>query len=132
MDMLLIGSQCLTQDEERTQMAIWSISASPLIMGNDLRNVSDASKAILLNKHAVAVNQDPLGQMGIRLTSTAASTQVWARNLANGDVAVALYNKATAQPVQPPFDNSSATCASPGQLVVVVVVAAVLLLLLLL
>ena len=28
-------------------MAIWSIVAAPLIMGNDMRNVSDASKAIL-------------------------------------------------------------------------------------
>ena len=35
MDMLLIGAHCVTEDEEKTQMAIWSISASPLIMGND-------------------------------------------------------------------------------------------------
>ncbi len=49
-DMLLIGNGCITEDEERTQMAIWCIIASPLIMGNDMRNVSDASKAILVNK----------------------------------------------------------------------------------
>lgn len=109
MDMLLIGSQCLTEDEERTQMAIWSISAAPLIMGNDLRNVSDASKAILLNKDAIKVNQDPLGQMGIRITPDT-SQQVWARNLADGSVAVALYNKDSAG-VLPPFDNSAKTCA---------------------
>ena len=42
-------------------MAIWCISASPLIMGNDLRNISEASKAILLNADAIAVSQDPLG-----------------------------------------------------------------------
>merc|ERR1712125_143081 len=35
---------------------------------------------------------DPLGQMGIRLSPNSA-TQVWARKLANGDVAVALYNR---------------------------------------
>ena len=44
MDMLLIGAHCITMEEERTQMAMWSISAAPLIMGNDLRNVSDLSK----------------------------------------------------------------------------------------
>ena len=44
MDMLLIGANCITMEEERTQMAMWSISAAPLIMGNDLRNVSDVSK----------------------------------------------------------------------------------------
>ena len=37
-------------------------------MGNDMRNVSQDSQAILKNKDAIAVSQDPLGQMGIRLT----------------------------------------------------------------
>ena len=94
MDMLLIGANCITVEEERTQMAIWSISAAPLIMGNDLRNVSDASKNVLLNKDAIAVNQDPLGQMGVRVSANASDAQqIWARNLANDNVAVGLYNK---------------------------------------
>lgn len=106
MDMLLVGSvsqgrdggtageRCVTLEEEKTQMAIWAISASPLIMGNDLRNVAADSKAILLNRHAIAVSQDPLGQMGRRLSSSRTEVkQLWARNLANGDVAVGLYNK---------------------------------------
>merc|ERR1711920_557456 len=92
MDMLLIGAGCLTVEEEQTQMAIWAISASPLIMGNDMRKVAPESKAILLNEHAIEVSQDPLGQMGIRLTANVAG-QIWARKLANGDVAVALYNR---------------------------------------
>lgn len=92
MDMLLIGNGCITTEEERTQMAIWSISASPLIMGNDLRNIPDDSKAILQNKDAIAVSQDPLGKMGIRLGDDA-PTQVWSRELSGGAVAVALYNK---------------------------------------
>lgn len=73
-------------------MAIWSISASPMIMGNDMRKVASDSLEILLNEHAIAVSQDPLGQMGIRLSPNNA-TQVWARKLANGNVAVALYNR---------------------------------------
>ena len=32
-----------------TTQAIWSVVAAPLIMGNDLRNVSDAMKALLQN-----------------------------------------------------------------------------------
>eukprot|EP00656_Telonema_subtile_P015790 TRINITY_DN18304_c0_g1_i3.p2 TRINITY_DN18304_c0_g1~~TRINITY_DN18304_c0_g1_i3.p2 ORF type:complete len:350 (+),score=95.11 TRINITY_DN18304_c0_g1_i3:577-1626(+) len=111
MDMLLIGAHCVSPDEERTQMAIWSISASPLIMGNDLRNVSEASKAILLNPHAIAVSQDPLGQMGQRITASADAAQVWARNLADGQVAVALYNKDSASGVYPPF-APTADCPS--------------------
>eukprot|EP01116_Phalansterium_solitarium_P006573 TRINITY_DN188_c0_g1_i1.p1 TRINITY_DN188_c0_g1~~TRINITY_DN188_c0_g1_i1.p1 ORF type:complete len:422 (+),score=159.08 TRINITY_DN188_c0_g1_i1:105-1370(+) len=91
-DQLLIGNTCITDDEARTQMAIWSIIAAPLIMGNDMRNVSATSKAILFNKEAIAVNQDPLGRQGLRL-GPQNTTEVWYRQLANGDVAVGLLNK---------------------------------------
>merc|ERR1712070_1091938 len=108
MDMLLIGNGCISTDEEKTQMAIWSISASPLIMGNDLRSVPDTSKAILQNKDAIAVSQDPLGKMGGRITGDV-SQQVWARELSGGKVAVALYNKIGGQPLPPiPTGNCDA------------------------
>lgn len=106
MDMLLIGNGCITEEEERTQMAIWSISASPLIMGNDLRKVPAKSQAILLNKDAIAVNQDRLGKMGIRHPRfrSSSSAQLWYRELSDGHVAVALYNKATSQ--HPPIPGA--------------------------
>jgi hypothetical protein len=90
--MLLIGNDCISDDEARTQMAIWSISAAPLIMGNDLRNVTDSAKAILQNTEAIAVDQDMLGHMGYRITPSNA-TEIWARNITGGAVAVGLYNK---------------------------------------
>merc|ERR1712048_1241112 len=97
MDMLLIGNGCISLEQERTQMAIWAISASPLIMGNDLRKMPDASKAILLNKDAIAVSQDVLGKMGMRHTAfnSSSPTQLWSRMLSGGAVAVGLYNKAS-------------------------------------
>ena len=68
-----------------------------------MRNVTAESMAILKNKAAIAVSQDSLGQMGIRLTPDIPQ-QIWARVLANGDVAVALYNKGdSAMPHQPPI-----------------------------
>jgi len=97
-DMLLIGAGCLSPDEERTQMSIWSITASPLIMGNDLRHVPEVSKGILLNEYAIAVDQDKLGKMGKRLLSNSSGTQIWARQLSGGDVAVALYNREGGSP----------------------------------
>ena len=108
--MLLIGNGCLTEDEERTQMAIWSLSAAPLIMGNDPRNISAASKAILTNTAAIAVDQDPLGQMGLRL-SPQNVTEVWARTLADGAIAVALYNKLGGVPPAPPCASWNVTTA---------------------
>lgn len=54
----------LTLDEEETQMGLWSIIASPLLMSNDPRLVSNASRAILLNPEVIAVSQDTLGLQG--------------------------------------------------------------------
>eukprot|EP01060_Flectonema_neradi_P032033 TRINITY_DN501_c0_g1_i1.p1 TRINITY_DN501_c0_g1~~TRINITY_DN501_c0_g1_i1.p1 ORF type:complete len:412 (+),score=97.42 TRINITY_DN501_c0_g1_i1:71-1237(+) len=106
-DMLLIGNDCITADEARTQMALWSISAAPLIMGNDLRIVPDSHKEILLNKEAIAIDQDSLGVQGIRVQNEA-TFQVWTRPLANGDVAYGLYNPtSTSQTVRVTFDSES-------------------------
>lgn len=90
-DMLLIGNNCITVEEEKTQMAIWSVVAAPLIMGNDLRTVPDSSKDILLNSGAIAIDQDPLGKAGIR-TFVSDNYQIWQRELSEGKLAVVLYN----------------------------------------
>ena len=43
-----------------------------------MRNVSSTAYATLTNTDAIAVNQDPLGQMGLRLdNSSSAPTQTW-------------------------------------------------------
>ena len=90
-DMLLIGNTCITDDEARSQMAIWSISAAPLIMGNDLRTVPETHREILLNSEVIAVNQDALGKQGIRSVWNADGGQVWNRELVYG-TAFVLYN----------------------------------------
>lgn len=91
-DMLIVGNDCVSPDEAQTQFAIWSIVAAPLIMGNDLRNVTDAGRQILLNEEAIAIDQDPLGRPGGRI-SPYGTTEVWARPLSGGDLAVVLLNK---------------------------------------
>lgn len=74
-------------------MAIWCVLAQPLQASVDFRNISDASAAVLLNPHAIDIDQDALGQMGVRLESDAAPLQRWWRRLANDDVAVVLLNR---------------------------------------
>lgn len=64
---LIIGNFGLSEDEARSQMALWAIMASPLIMSNDLRKLDKSAKAILQNKAVIAINQDPLGIQGRRL-----------------------------------------------------------------
>jgi alpha-galactosidase len=46
-----------TPDEQQTLMSLWAITASPLIMGGDLRHLDPATLALLTNRHVLAVNQ---------------------------------------------------------------------------
>ena len=57
--MLEVGNG-MTPAQDRAHFTIWSIMASPLIAGNDLRKMSQDTIQILTNKHAIAVNQDAL------------------------------------------------------------------------
>jgi hypothetical protein len=61
---IIVGNNGITPDQARAQMSIWSIWSSPLIMSNDLRDMSPGHTEILLNKYVIAVDQDPLGIMG--------------------------------------------------------------------
>lgn len=42
-------------------MGAWAMFAAPLLMGNDVRNLTAAQQAILLNRDVIAINQDPAG-----------------------------------------------------------------------
>ena len=63
-DMMIVGMPRLTDAQNRTLFSLWCMMASPLIAGNDLRGMSPATIAVLTNREAIAVNQDPLGQQG--------------------------------------------------------------------
>ena len=65
---LIIGNYGLSWDQQRVQMALWSIMASPLIMSTDLRSIKPDPKALITNKYAIQINQDPMGIQGRLLT----------------------------------------------------------------
>jgi alpha-galactosidase len=73
-------------------MTLWAMLAAPLLAGNDLRDMSPATKEILLNKEVIAIDQDKLGRQGRRV-SKEAGAEMWMRPLENGDLAVALFNR---------------------------------------
>lgn len=64
-------------------------------MGNDVRNVSNRSRATLLNPDAIAIDQDALGVPGVRVSPyTRDGVELWARRLShNNSFAIALVNK---------------------------------------
>ena len=67
----------LTPTEERAHFSLWAALKAPLLLGNDPRNMSDATFATLSNAEVIAVNQDaavtPVGLLA-RTVAPAAST----------------------------------------------------------
>jgi alpha-galactosidase len=92
-DMLEIGNGHMTDTEYRTHMSLWAMLAAPLIAGNDVRSMSAAIHEILTNPEVIAIDQDPLGRQGTRLWQSG-QQEIWTRKLADGDTAVALFNRA--------------------------------------
>jgi alpha-galactosidase len=109
-DMLEIGNGGMTDMEYQTHMSLWCLLASPLLAGNDLRDMKPGILEILTNKEAIAVNQDKLGKQAVRVSppvpaeeaasvsvtqrggATGGMLQVFSRPLADGGHAVGLFN----------------------------------------
>jgi alpha-galactosidase len=91
-DMLEVGNDGLGNDEARAHFTMWALSAAPLIAGNDLRHMTDATAAILTNAEVIALDQDALGLQGA-LVRNDSDLSVWAKPLnENGARAVVLLN----------------------------------------
>ena len=99
------GDRGLTVPEQEAHFALWALMKAPLLAGNDITNMSEDTKRILLNQEIIAVNQDPLGRQGHRVNITynleTGASEVWAGPLANGDIAVVLFNKDWSDGAQP-------------------------------
>ena len=98
-DMLEVGNGGMTDTEYRTHMSLWAIMAAPLISGNDLRSMTQATKDILMAPEIVAVDQDALGKQGTRVWVGGSGNwlNIWSKQLSGTNVrAVALFNGTTA------------------------------------
>jgi hypothetical protein len=90
-DMLQVGN-LKSAVEDKVHFSLWCILAAPLMGGNDLRSMSDATKRILLAPEVIAVNQDPRGQQGYRVFKQG-GLEIYNKPLADGTTAVLLLNK---------------------------------------
>jgi alpha-galactosidase len=91
-DMLEVGNGKMTEVEYKTHMSLWVLLAAPLLAGNDLSKMTETDKSILMNKEAIAIDQDSLGKQGDRLYESA-DLDVWTKPLSGGRVAVGLFNR---------------------------------------
>jgi alpha-galactosidase len=91
-DMLEVGNGGMSGTEDRSEFSLWAEMAAPLIAGTDLTRATPATLATYLNKDVIAVDQDPLGRQGMEIAS-AGGLDVLAKPLADGSVAVTLFNE---------------------------------------
>ena len=65
---ILVGDYGLSPDQQRIQVALWSMMASPLLISADVRDKTRSEfKELLMNPRVLAISQDPLGIMGKRV-----------------------------------------------------------------
>jgi alpha-galactosidase len=91
-DMLEVGNGGMTPVEYRAHFSLWAMMASPLMAGNDIANMDETTKSILLNKEVIAVDQDRLGIQGHRVWKDG-DREVWVKPLAGGGRALLLFNR---------------------------------------
>ncbi|HEX3786650.1 MAG TPA: glycoside hydrolase family 27 protein [Pseudonocardiaceae bacterium] len=87
----------ITPVERQTQLSLWALGASPLILGVDLTHLDPSDLADLHNTAVLAVDQDSIAAKRVVNTST---EQVFTKTESNGDTIVGLFNSGnTAQAV---------------------------------
>jgi alpha-galactosidase len=86
----------LSSNEQYTYVSLWSMLAAPMIFSGDMTKLDDFTLSLLTNDEVIDVNLDPLGRQGRRVSGGEDEGEVWARELEDGSVAVALFNRGEA------------------------------------
>ncbi|RPD81798.1 glycoside hydrolase [Lentinus tigrinus ALCF2SS1-7] len=99
LDMLEVGNGGMNFDEYVTHFSMWALVKSPLILGNDVTNMSDDTKTIVTNDAIIAVNQDPNGSPATRVWKRSlpdgGDLQLWSGSLVNNQFVFAVLNTGT-------------------------------------
>ena len=94
MDMLQVG-RGMSYEEDKTHFSMWCMMNSPLLLGNDLTNMSEETIELITNKEIIALNQSSYVYQARRLIDYG-KLEVWAKPLIStmsGEIAVALMNR---------------------------------------
>lgn len=71
---------------------MWCVMAAPLMMGGDIRHMTEATRTTLTNKDVIAIDQDSLGKQGYRVMRKD-GWEVWKKSLTGDRVALAFLNR---------------------------------------
>ncbi len=105
MDMLIVGMHgksdndfiavggC-TDVEYKTHFSLWALMNSPLMIGCDIRSMTEETKQILTNRDVIAINQDVECRSPYKVQCFGWSEKLFvlAKPLANGDYAIGMFN----------------------------------------
>ncbi|MBO0321976.1 glycoside hydrolase family 27 protein [Muricauda sp. CAU 1633] len=94
MDMLQVG-RGMSYEEDKTHFTMWCMMHSPLLLGNDLTNMSKETMDIISNEEIISLNQSSFVYQARRLIDYG-DLEVWAKPLIStmsGEVAVAMLNR---------------------------------------
>ena len=103
LDMLEVGQGGMTDEEYKAHFSLWAALKSPLMLGNDLREMSASTLSIINNPAIIALSQDPHGRSAMRVARNLSvpkdeygvgETHVWSGKLKNGDQVVIFLNAA--------------------------------------
>ena len=61
-DMLEIGNGGMTESESVAHFALWCAFKAPLLLGNDIRDMTDFTLNLLTHDELLAIHRDPLGR----------------------------------------------------------------------
>jgi len=100
-DMLVVGTvgwsgssrpSKLTPNEQYTHFSLWSLLASPLLLGCDLIHIDEFTLSLITNAEVIDVNQDPLGSPA-SLVEKNGEKEIWVKNMEDGSKVVGLFNR---------------------------------------
>lgn len=81
-----------TDNEYKMHFALWCMMASPLMIGCDIRNMTEETRQLLLNKDLIALDQDEEARPAFPVSGVAGSRICLFRHLANNEYALAVFN----------------------------------------
>ena len=91
-DFIIGGDHGMTNEESRSQFALWSMMSAPLILSSDISKMTPDVVSIVGNKSILAVDQDALGKSATLIARTKTS-DLLLKPLQNGDYAIAALNR---------------------------------------
>ena len=85
-----------TDEEYRTEFALWCMLGSPLMLGCDVRNINDATLKLVTNPDLIRINQDEEARPAFNLTHTSVwgGYHIFGKLLSNNEFAILFANLA--------------------------------------